>query len=70
MRMRFAGEDQLHRPLVSFRIRASRSMSRKDQRRPLVGGEAARKADGQRIGIEHLVRSFDLRLRRAPAYAS
>ncbi len=34
----------------------------KDQRGALVGGEAPREADGQRIGIEHLVGSFDLRL--------
>ena len=62
--MRFAGEDQLHRTRLVGQDAPQPFHIAKDQRCPLVRCEAPRESYGQRIGIEHLVGSFDLYLGR------
>ena len=52
-RVRLAGEDELHGPPgLGHQVVEARQVAHK-QRGPLVGGEAAREADGQRVGVEH-----------------
>ena len=66
LRVRLAGEDELHRAAPGRRgASCTRSRSREEQRRALVGGEAAREADRQRVRVEHLVGQLELLARRA-----
>ena len=67
LRMRLAGEDDLHRPILVVDDRRQPIEIAEDQRAALVGGEAAGEADRQRFGIEHLVGAGDLRRRGAAA---
>ena len=50
--MRFAGQDKLHRPLGIGENAQQPVRIVKQQIRPLVGREAARKTQGQRAGVE------------------
>ena len=50
-RMRLAGENKLHRTLLVVREFHDVVELLEDQRRAFVGGKAARKADGQRVGV-------------------
>ena len=65
--MGLAGEDDLHRPVLVVEDRRQPVEVAEDQRAALVGGEAAGEADGQRLGIEHLVGAGDLGRRGAAA---
>ena len=66
-RMRLAGEDDLHRPVGVVEDAGEPLGIVEDQLGPLVGGEAPREADGQRVGIEHRAGGDDaVRRRRAP----
>ena len=56
------------RGVVQDRVQALRVAQQ--QGRPLVGGEPAREADGQRVRIEHLVGGLDLRSGRRPRRSS
>ena len=66
-RMRLAGEDELHGPILVVDDRGQAFEVAEDQRAALVGGEAAGEADGQRLGVEHLLGAGDLGRRRAAA---
>ena len=48
-RVGLAGEDELHRPVVVEQQRPQPLGLAEQQRRPLVGGEAAGEADGERV---------------------
>ena len=64
-RMRLAGEHDLHRPVRRRSgCRASRSGSWKISSGPLVGGEAPRVADRERVRVEHRAGGDDARRRR------
>jgi hypothetical protein len=54
-RMRLAGKDELHGPLLVAREFHDVVELLENQRRALVGGEPAREADGQRVGIQQAV---------------
>ena len=54
-RMRLAGENELHRPLLVVRELHDVVELLENQRRAFVGGEPAREADGQRVGIQQAV---------------
>ena len=63
--MGLAGEDELHRPILVVDEGGEAVEVAEDQRAALVGGEAAGEADGQGVGIEHLVGAGDLGRRGA-----
>ena len=52
--MRLAGEDDLHRAVLGSQDAQDALHVVEDERRALVGGEAAREADGQRVVAERL----------------
>ena len=52
--MRLAGEDELHRPLVTADDAPQFLEIAEDEVGALVEGEAAGEADGQSVRIEHL----------------
>ena len=54
-RVGLAGEDELHRPVLVVEDARPGARGCGRQRAALVGGEAAGEADGQRLGVEHLV---------------
>ena len=64
-RMRLAGENELHRPLLVAREAHDVFELLENQRRAFVGGEAARETDGQRVGIEQLIEGDEIALREA-----
>ena len=65
-RMCFACEDKLHGTLrVAHDLGQSREVV-KDQWRALVGGEASRKSDSERVGIKHGRARVDARWIFAP----
>ena len=66
MRVRLAGEDELHRHLRVVDERGERFDVLQDQVRALVGGEAAREADGQRVEAQRAAQLRD-ELRRLAA---
>ena len=55
-RMRFAGKDKLNRAVPVLNQFGNVLELLEDQRCPLVGSEATRKADGQRVRIEQLIK--------------
>ena len=57
LRVRLAGEDELHRHLRDVDQRGERSRSLEDQVGALVGGEPAGEADGQRVEAERAARA-------------
>ena len=64
-RMRLAGDDELHRTLgIGQQAKQPRRVV-EQQVGPLVGGEAARKAQRQGVGIEEMPGGFDFLGRRA-----
>ena len=64
-RMRLAGDDELYRPLrIGQQTKQSRLVVQ-EQVRPLVGREAARKAECQEVGIEEMLRPVNRLGRRA-----
>ena len=67
VRMGLAGKQELHRALGIVDHRGQALDVGEDQVGALVGGEAAREADGQRIGREHLVETVEDFLRLAAA---
>ena len=67
VRMRLAGEQELHRALGIVDHRGQALDVGEDQVGALVGGEPAREADGQRIGREHFVQPVERLLRFAAA---
>src|SRR5208283_3147715 len=69
LRVRLAGEDQLHGPCLVGENPAQAVHVTQDQSGPLIGREAAGKSDGKRIWIQHLRRSLDLCLGGAAAHA-
>ncbi len=64
-RMGLAGEDELHRALRVLHEAHHVVEAVEDQRGALVGGEAAREADGQRVGIEQRVEGDEVLMRAA-----
>src|SRR5579884_1626774 len=58
--VRLAREDDLHRALRIEQDAAQAFHIAKDERGAFVGGEAAREADKQRVGIEHMLEFLDL----------
>ena len=60
--MRLAGEDDLHRPIDGGQDARQPIGVVEDHLRPLVGGEPARVAERQRLGIEHRTRRHDAAL--------
>ena len=64
-RMRLAGENKLDRPLLVVREFHDVFKLLENQRRAFVSGEAAREADGQRVGIQQMVEADEIALRRA-----
>src|SRR5690606_12943109 len=62
-RVRLAGEDDLDRPLGAADQRDEPVDVTQQQRRPLVGCEATGEADGQNLGIDHLVGELNLGVR-------
>jgi hypothetical protein len=64
-RVGLAGEDELERPLRSVDERDDPVQLLEDQRRPLVGREAAGESDGQRVRVEQLVEGDVVGLRDA-----
>ena len=69
-RMRLAGENELHGPVAVIDQFDDVLELIKNQRRALVSGEAPRKANGQRVGIQQLIESDKIRLRLALAQAA
>ena len=66
-RMGLAGEDELHRALSALSSKPQQSLRIVQQQiRPLVGREAPRKAQRQCVGIEQMLRRFDLFGRARP----
>ena len=64
-RMRLAGENELDGPLLVVREFHDVFELLENQRRAFVGGEAAREADGQRVGIQQMVEADEIALRDA-----
>ena len=62
--VRLAGDDELHRALGVGQDAQQPLGVVQQETRALIGGEAAREAQGQRLGVEHLLRLLDLRHRR------
>ena len=56
--MRLAGKNELHRALGIVHHRGQPFDVRQNQVGALVGGKAARKSDGQRVGAEHPAQSL------------
>ncbi len=54
-RMSLAGEDDLDRTIGVGEDRLEPRYVVEEQRRPLVGGEAAGKADGEPLGMHHVL---------------
>ena len=65
--MGFAGKQNLHGTLHIIEDAPQALDVPQHKSRALVGGEAPREADGQRIRVEYFVGRADLRLRRAAA---
>ena len=63
--MRLAGDDELHRALRIGQEAQQRAGIVQQQVRSLVGREAARKTQRQRVGIEEMLRALNLLGRRA-----
>src|ERR1017187_7018970 len=66
-RMRFAGEDELYRPVLVPREVHDVVQLLEDQRRSLVGRKAARKADRQRVGIKQVIERDEVAVRQSLA---
>ena len=64
-RMRLAGEDELQRTLLVMRQLHDVLELLEDERRALVGGEAAGEPDGQRVGIEQMIEGDEVALAEA-----
>src|SRR5271165_4417996 len=67
--VRLAGKDDLQRTLVVGEHAPQAIEVAEDERGPLVGGKAAGESDSEGIWVQHLCRSFNLRLGRAPEYS-
>ena len=67
MRMGFACENELHRTIRIIEDGFQALDIAHEKGRPFVGGEAARKANRQRVGVEDFIGTVDLVLWRAPA---
>ena len=64
-RMRLAGENKLHGPLLVMREFHDVVELLENQRRALVSRKAAREADGQRVGIQQAVEADEIALGHA-----
>jgi hypothetical protein len=69
-RMRLAGENELHGALLVLDQFDDVVELLENQRRAFVGGEAAGKADGQRVGIQQLIEAMIIALGDALALDS
>ena len=69
-RMRFAGKNELDGPLLVVRELHDVLKLLENQRRALVGGEAAREADGQRVGVQQMVEADEIALRERAGFAT
>ncbi len=67
-RMRLAGEDELDGALLVVRELHDVLELLENQRRAFVGGEAAREADGQRVGIQQMVEADEIALRERAGF--
>src|SRR5882672_7119395 len=66
-RMGFARKNKLNGPLFVARELHDVLELLKDQRRALIGREAAGKTDGQGIGVEQLIEGYEVALAQALA---
>ena len=64
--MRLAGDDDLHRHVLVQQDALQPLHVAEQQRGALVGGEAARETDGERVGVEHFAGAPHFRGRSLP----